>query len=140
MGCTDKSVLGEEKNPTSPVFMHSVVSYRVAGRYNCIHALIPSFQHQQPTQPFAKYFLSWRKETSKIWGSWKWVWFLSCVYVCVFHWDTMKWRLYIISNICVANEIVVMFCLAEENKGSLSLFYIFLIFLVVASAMFLFKE
>lgn len=42
------------------------------------------------------------------------------------HWDMMKQRLYIISNIFVAKWIVVMFSLAEEYKGSLLLFYIFL--------------
>jgi len=46
----------------------------------------------------------------------------------VFHWDAMKQRLYIISDIFVAKGIVVMFSLAEECKGCLSLFHIFLFF------------
>lgn len=63
---------------------------------------------------------------------------VSCVCVHAYvHQDTVKQRLYKISNIFVAKWIVVMFSLAEEYKGSLSLLYIFLIFLIVASDMFL---
>lgn len=45
--------------------------------------------------------------------------FLSSVYVCVFHWSTVKQRLFIISNIFVVKQVVVLFSLVEEYKGSL---------------------
>lgn len=51
-----------------------------------------------------------------------------CVRLFFFHLNAMKLGLYIVSNIFVAKQIVVIFTLAEEYEGSLLLFYVFIIF------------
>lgn len=50
---------------------------------------------------------------------------LSFVYVCLFHWAVMEQRLFIISNIFVVKQVVVVFFIVEEYKGRLLLFCIF---------------